>query len=85
MAGGGGGGMCAWDCGKEKVQPVIDWLKSEARLWGDVYEDTSFEAWDISYGEDGIIVEFPPYMYGPFASGFIEIPISYEELGMDMN
>lgn len=60
-------------------------VEAENEFYNDVYKNTSFEAWDISYGEDGIIVEFPPYMYGPFASGFIEIPISYEELGMDMN
>ncbi len=36
--------------------------------------------YNIFFEEDGIIVSFPPYTVGPFASGFIEVPISYQEL-----
>lgn len=39
----------------------------------------------VNYTKEGIEVEYPPYLMGPYASGYICIPISYEELGIDIN
>ena len=39
----------------------------------------------VGFTEDGIVVEYTPYQYGPYASGYIYVPVSYEELGIDIN
>lgn len=62
----------------------IDDPETESEFYTQVYNDTEFAAWDVKFGDEGIFVEFPPYMYGPFASGFITISISYDELNMKM-
>ncbi len=53
-----------------------------------VYED----AYDCCIGgstifveEDGIIVNYYPYNMGPYAAGFIDVFVSYEELGIKLN
>ena len=40
---------------------------------------------DVNYLADGIEVEYPPYYMGPYASGYICVFISYEELGININ
>ncbi len=51
---------------------------------GDVYEQayeySSLDSGTIDFTEDGIIYYYPPYDMGPYASGFIEIFIPYDEL-----
>ncbi len=44
------------------------------------YEYASLDASLITFEETGIYVIYPPYDMGPYASGFINIFISYEEL-----
>ncbi|MCR4748675.1 MAG: hypothetical protein K5877_02550 [Lachnospiraceae bacterium] len=39
----------------------------------------------VSYDKDAIFVEFSPYVLGPYASGFITVRVSYEELGINVN
>ncbi|MBO4846399.1 MAG: hypothetical protein J5525_08840 [Lachnospiraceae bacterium] len=39
----------------------------------------------VGFTETGIVVEYTPYQYGPYASGYIYVPVSYEELGIDIN
>lgn len=71
--------------GAGKYYSDLENSDEEIEFIGEVYDDTFFETWRIRYEEYGIIVEFPPYTYGPYAAGFIEIPISYEELCMEIN
>lgn len=51
---------------------------------GDVYEQAyeyaSLDSGTIDFTEDGIIYYYPPYDMGPYASGFIEIFVPYDEL-----
>ena len=53
-------------------------------LFADVKEFASKDM-PVSYYGDYINIEYAPYQYGPYASGFIFIPVSYEELGIDIN
>ena len=39
----------------------------------------------VNYLADGIEVEYPPYYLGPYASGYICVFISFEELGININ
>lgn len=50
------------------------------------YEDalaTDISSATIIFAEDTAYVVYPPYEMGSFASGFIYVPISYEEFGFD--
>ena len=44
-----------------------------------IRESTSME-YGIFFGENGISVRYSPYVMGPFASGFIDVFITYQEL-----
>lgn len=57
----------------------------ETEFYNGILEDiTDFESVPITYTKDGIVINYPPYMYGPYASGYIEIPINYDELNISM-
>lgn len=43
-----------------------------------------YDSLDITYEEDGIKVYFPPYLLGPYSSGYIDVFIGYDELNMKM-
>lgn len=45
----------------------------------------NYDSLSITYEEEGIKVYFPPYMLGPFSSGYIDIFIGYDELNMTMD
>lgn len=45
----------------------------------------SYDGLPITYGQDGLTVYFPPYLLGPFSSGYIGILIDYDELNMKMD
>ncbi len=49
-------------------------------VYAQAYETVSLDSDNIEFTEDGIIYYYPPYEMGPFASGFIDINISYDEL-----
>lgn len=50
-------------------------------VYNQAYETISFECFPVSYHKDGITIEYAPYIMGPYAAGYIEVEISYEELG----
>lgn len=50
-----------------------------------VYEiayDSAVAPYDIWFTEDGIIYYYPPYVMACYAQGYVEVPISFEELGL---
>ncbi|MBR3469480.1 MAG: DUF4163 domain-containing protein [Lachnospiraceae bacterium] len=57
------------------------YFATDARsLFNEAYENAGIEKSHVEFSEEGIYVIYDPYEMGPFASGFIEIFISYEEL-----
>ena len=49
-------------------------------VYEDAYEYAGLTSLNILFHETGISVLYDPYEMGPYASGFIEVSISYEEL-----
>jgi len=49
-------------------------------VYAQAYENVSLASGTIEFTDEGIIYYYPPYEMGPFASGFIDIKISYDEL-----
>ena len=49
-------------------------------IYSEAYENVFLEDGNIIFTEDGIIYFYQPYLMGPYASGYIDIFISYEEL-----
>lgn len=49
-------------------------------VYAQAYEEASVQDAYVTFNEKGINVLYAPYDMGPFASGFIEVFISYEEL-----
>ncbi|MCR5216806.1 MAG: hypothetical protein K6C69_07675 [Lachnospiraceae bacterium] len=45
----------------------------------------SLNALPCRYEDTGIVIEFEPYLLGSFVAGYIEIFISYEDLGIDLS
>ncbi len=50
------------------------------QIYSEAYEYASLDRGTIEFAEDGIYFYYPPYEMGPYAAGFIDIFISYEEL-----
>ena len=50
------------------------------KVYEDAYQYLYMGAGQIFFQEDGVNLVYPPYDMGPYASGFIEVFISYEEL-----
>lgn len=51
-------------------------------VYADAYEYIGFDSFYASFGEEELIIEYPPYLMGSYAAGYIEVPISYAELGI---
>ena len=80
------------------MKTVADWKEDDSQYY-ESYEynpDYANELFDsvreyaskdmaVGFTETGIVVEYTPYQYGPYASGYIYVPVSYEELGIDIN
>ncbi len=49
-------------------------------VYSDAYDLVSLTSDTIEFTEDGIIYYYSPYEMGPYAAGFIEIFVSYDEL-----
>ena len=49
-------------------------------IYKQAYESVSLEKCIVTFKNDGIYVSYPPYVMGPYAAGYIDIFISYEEL-----
>lgn len=55
---------------------------SDEGKYNEFYEYVSLDI-NIEFLEDGFNVVYPPYQFGPYASGDIKIFISYEDAGID--
>lgn len=69
---------------------VENWKKGENGYFAQTEEELAKEVYEsvtldmlICFDENGIVLEYSPYWLGPYASGFIEVPIPYEALEMD--
>ena len=51
-------------------------------LYDAAYEAASLENSIITYETDGILVSYSPYEFGPYSSGYIDVEISYSDLGI---
>lgn len=68
------------------------YLENEDAFYGFESEEVAYDAFysgaeddlAIICGEDCFYVNYYPYEYGPYSSGFIEIEIPYEELGIEL-
>ncbi len=54
--------------------------QDEETVYKDAYEYASLDSGCIEFTQDGIYYYYPPYDMGPYASGFIDVFISYEDL-----
>jgi len=48
------------------------------------FEDAAGFDMQIEFRESGLAIYYAPYELGPYASGFIEVEIPYDKLGIDM-
>ena len=49
-------------------------------IFNQAYESASLERGTVDFAEDGIYYYYPPYEMGPYAAGYIDVFITYEEL-----
>ncbi len=49
-------------------------------IMSNIRQSTSLDMVGVCYMEDGVNIEYAPYVLGPFASGFIQIKVTYQEL-----
>ena len=54
--------------------------ESADEVYDEAYERADLDATMVEFEETGILVMYSPYDMGPYASGFISVEISYEEL-----
>ncbi len=52
-------------------------------IWNQYYDDAFIEMPGY-FTSDSYVIEYWPYQYGPFASGFIDVPIPLEVLGIKL-
>lgn len=64
---------------KENTDLFFGYLEEE--LYESIYEYADYDML-MKFSSDSIIIEYPPYLYGPYAAGFISVEIPYEELGI---
>lgn len=55
----------------------------EDALYDTVYQYAGFDC-EMYLGADGVVVEYSPYFLGAYGSGYIEVTIPYEELGLEL-
>lgn len=55
----------------------------EDALYDMVYQYAGFDC-TMRLGADGVVVEYSPYFLGPYGSGYIEVTVPYEELGLEL-
>lgn len=58
-------------------------MKSNEEMYDEFYEAIDMDM-SIEYGEEGFTLYYPPYLFGPYASGFIPVFISYEDAGISL-
>lgn len=57
--------------------------REEEDLYESVYEYVDFNVL-MSLSEEGVVISYAPYEFGPYAAGFIPVIIPYEELGIQL-
>lgn len=67
---------------KDNPDPYFGW-DSEDAAYADFHDGASLDML-MRYGTDGIVIEYSPYEYGPYASGYIEVEIPYEALNINL-
>ncbi|MBO4824676.1 MAG: DUF3298 domain-containing protein [Lachnospiraceae bacterium] len=58
------------------------WDEDADAVYQHAYEYISFANFPVTYDEGKLWIEYPPYEMSSYAAGFIEVPISYEDLGI---
>lgn len=58
------------------------WDEDADAVYQHAYEYISFDNFPVTYDEGKLWIEYPPYEMSSYAAGFIEVPISYEDLGI---
>ena len=58
--------------------------ESAKEVYMDVSDYTTINTLLGTFEDDGYHVLFPPYAVGPYASGYIEVVVSYEDLGITL-
>lgn len=53
-------------------------------VYAQAYDEASFDSPNIEFNADSVTVYYPPYDMGPYASGYIEVVIPYQDLNIDM-
>ena len=53
-------------------------------VYDQAYEEACFDSPNIEFNADSVTVYYPPYDMGPYASGYIEVDIPYQDLNIDM-
>jgi hypothetical protein len=67
-----------YEAGKEYIYGM--YTDDIEQICKDVYDYTGLDTVLIDFMEDGISVEYSPYTLGPYASGFICVEVSYQDL-----
>ncbi|MBQ7679241.1 MAG: DUF3298 domain-containing protein [Butyrivibrio sp.] len=75
--------MEAWKKGDQRFYEDYDPAR-ESDQRADFTESARMDL-DVTYGEEGITVDYPPYAVGPYASGFIDVFIPYGALGFSLS
>ena len=57
---------------------------SDAQMYQQFYEYTDFER-TVRFDKEGFYICYPPYDFGPSASGYIEVYIPYKDAGIDIS
>ena len=55
----------------------------EESLYREVYDYAGFDCL-LRLTKEGVMIEYSPYHLGPYAAGYIEVLIPYEELGVTL-
>ncbi|MCR5209201.1 MAG: RsiV family protein [Lachnospiraceae bacterium] len=56
----------------------------EESLYEKAYEEADMNKENFEFTEDGVYLYYFPYDMGPYASGFIEVLLTYDELGFSL-
>ena len=51
-------------------------------VYDSAYEGAAFDLVPIGFNEDGLYIDYQPYQMGPYAAGFIDIDISYDDINL---
>lgn len=63
---------------KAKADPKTFFYTDESEPTAELYDEVLFD--NFYFTNEGLVLSYPPYAIGPFASGQIDIAIAYEEL-----